>query len=270
MTLSRRRFLLRAASLGGAAAGLGAALPGCAPDLVPAPAVNVPEPVNGVLAVDVASYPDLAREDGAVIARASGLPEPLLLVHAPDGSFRAMSATCTHAGCPVGYERPSVVCPCHLSRFDLDGNVTNPPAVQGLAQYAASFDAPSGMLSVDLLAGDAGFPPLVNGQVIFPLADFPELAVENGWVVGKPAGYDRKIIVVALAGGAYAALDARCTHQGCTVGFSAAQGDLPCPCHLSRFALDGTPTAGPALSTGPLAAHVAASDGTRVAVTIAA
>jgi Rieske Fe-S protein len=265
---TRRQFLVRAAAAAGAAAG--ASLPGCAPDLSPAPYVNVPDPVDGVLAIDVASYPDLAKEDGAVIARAAGLPEPLLLLHAPDGSFRAMSATCTHAGCPVGYERPSVVCPCHLSRFDLEGNVTNPPALQGLAPYAVSFDAPSGVLSVDLLAGDPGFPPLVNGEVVFPLADFPQLASPDGFVVGKPAGYPRKIVVVALAGGAHAALDARCTHQGCTVGYSAAQGDLPCPCHGSRFALDGTPTAGPALSTGPLAAHATATDGTSVTVTIAA
>jgi Rieske Fe-S protein len=262
--IGRRQFLVRAA---GAAAGAG--LPACAPDLGPAPYVNVPEPVGGILSLDVASYPDLARQDGAVIARAAGLPEPLLLVHAPDGSFRAMSATCTHAGCPVGYERPEVVCPCHQSRFDLDGNVTNPPARQGLARYAATFDAPSGVLAVELLAGDPGFPPLVDGRVVFPLADFPALATPDGFAVGTPAGYPRKIIVIALAGGAYAALDARCTHQGCTVGYSAAQGDLPCPCHESRFALDGTPTAGPALSTGPLTVHAAASDGTSVTVTIA-
>lgn len=106
--------------------------------------------------------------------------------------------------------------------------------------------------------------------MVFPLDDFPELAVEDGWVVGKPAGHPWRILVVALAGGAHAALDARCTHQGCTVGYSAAQGDLACPCHQSRFALDGSPTAGPALSTGPLAAHAATSDGTAVIVTIAA
>jgi Rieske Fe-S protein len=262
--IGRRRLLAGAAAAAGAAA-----LPRCAPDLSPAPYVNVPEPVDGVLRVPVASYPDLAREDGAVIARAAGLPEPLLLLHAPDGSFRAMSAICTHAGCPVGYERPSVVCPCHLSRFDLDGNVTSPPAVQGLAPFPATFDAGSGVVAVDLLAGDPGFPPLADGRVVFPLAEFPALAAPDGFVVGRPSGYPRKIIVIALAVGAHAALDARCTHQGCTVGYSAAQGDLPCPCHLSRFALDGTPTSGPALSTGSLAVHAAASDGTAVTVTIA-
>jgi thiosulfate dehydrogenase [quinone] large subunit len=38
---------------------------------------------------------------------------PAWLVHEPDGSFRAFSAVCTHAGCPVTYSAGDFVCPCH-------------------------------------------------------------------------------------------------------------------------------------------------------------
>ena len=42
------------------------------------------------------------------------------------------------------------------------------------------------------------------------------------------------------------ALDLRCTHLGCPLRFNRQHRDLRCPCHGSRFDLDGRPTVGPA------------------------
>ncbi|WP_127125432.1 FAD-dependent oxidoreductase [Georgenia sp. SYP-B2076] len=50
--------------------------------------------------------------------------------------------------------------------------------------------------------------------------------------------------------GAAYVLSARCTHLGCTVGFNDAEVAWECPCHGSRFAVDGTVIQGPA--TRPL------------------
>lgn len=40
--------------------------------------------------------------------------------------------------------------------------------------------------------------------------------------------------------GALHAVSARCTHLGCAVNFNNAEKSWDCPCHASRFALDGT------------------------------
>lgn len=47
-------------------------------------------------------------------------------------------------------------------------------------------------------------------------------------------------------GGAVHALSARCTHLGCIVHFNDAERAWECPCHGSRFAVDGSVVQGPA------------------------
>ena len=51
-----------------------------------------------------------------------------------DGTLHAVSAVCTHMGCLVGWNETdrSWDCPCHGSRFALDGSVIHGPAVKAL------------------------------------------------------------------------------------------------------------------------------------------
>jgi cytochrome b6-f complex iron-sulfur subunit len=56
---------------------------------------------------------------------------PAILVHTSDG-FLAISLICTHLGCTVESKPEGLVCPCHGSRFDLNGKVTHGPASQPL------------------------------------------------------------------------------------------------------------------------------------------
>jgi cytochrome b6-f complex iron-sulfur subunit len=42
------------------------------------------------------------------------------------------------------------------------------------------------------------------------------------------------------------ALEARCTHLGCTPRWEAENGCFRCPCHGSRFSTEGVPLNGPA------------------------
>ena len=51
-----------------------------------------------------------------------------------DGALHAVSLRCTHLGCLLHFNdaEPSWDCPCHGSRFDVDGNVLEGPATQPL------------------------------------------------------------------------------------------------------------------------------------------
>ena len=55
-----------------------------------------------------------------------------------------------------------------------------------------------------------------------------------------------KIVLTQPTEGDFKAFTAVCTHQGCIVE-SSTEGEIPCPCHGSRFSLDdGSPQSGPA------------------------
>lgn len=61
------------------------------------------------------------------------------LVFVPqDGKVRAISARCTHAGCLVLWkEKGEFDCPCHGSRFDINGKVLVGPATEPLPTFSA-------------------------------------------------------------------------------------------------------------------------------------
>jgi len=80
-------------------------------------------------------------------ARSAIDPKRVCIVR--DGNkVAAISTTCTHLGCIVGPSATGFQCPCHGSRFDVDGNVTGGPAPKPLAWFAVTL-TPSGELEVD-------------------------------------------------------------------------------------------------------------------------
>jgi cytochrome b6-f complex iron-sulfur subunit len=65
---------------------------------------------------------------------------PALLIHDADG-FSAISLICTHLGCTVESKPREFVCPCHGSRYDVDGKVTLGPAADSLEQLQVEITA---------------------------------------------------------------------------------------------------------------------------------
>jgi len=76
---------------------------------------------------DVSDREDIAPGDGAIIR--DGLKHVAVYRDA-HGNLQEMSAVCTHLGCVVQWNggEKSWDCPCHGSRFALDGAVLNGPA----------------------------------------------------------------------------------------------------------------------------------------------
>lgn len=56
---------------------------------------------------------------------------PAVVIHDEEG-LRAVSLTCTHLGCAVEERNFGFECPCHSSRYDLNGVVLKGPAANNL------------------------------------------------------------------------------------------------------------------------------------------
>jgi cytochrome b6-f complex iron-sulfur subunit len=71
------------------------------------------------------------------------------VIGAPGGVY-ALSAVCTHLGCITRFlsDEKCIACPCHGSRFDLEGNVIHGPAPRPLQWLEMQVDA-TGTLLVD-------------------------------------------------------------------------------------------------------------------------
>ncbi len=72
------------------------------------------------------------------------------LVCLADGSFLALSKSCTHLGCSVPWDKKKkeFVCPCHGSTFDLHGVVLTAPALRPLDYYPVFIE--NGLVRVDV------------------------------------------------------------------------------------------------------------------------
>jgi cytochrome b6-f complex iron-sulfur subunit len=84
---------------------------------------------------------DLTLPDYSVLNSAGGSKVVQGVIVVNTGSkFIALSSTCTHQGCTVGYDSPSgnIKCPCHGSQFTTSGSIVNGPAPTPLKSYAVT------------------------------------------------------------------------------------------------------------------------------------
>lgn len=78
---------------------------------------------------------------------------PALLIHDRNG-FSALSLVCTHLGCTVEMKPKDLLCPCHGSRYDLDGSVTHGPAVKPLSHLRVEITADGKVIVYQSSVGD--------------------------------------------------------------------------------------------------------------------
>jgi cytochrome b6-f complex iron-sulfur subunit len=69
--------------------------------------------------------------DFAVGSRTVAAEVPALLIRTAEG-FVALSLVCTHLGCTVTAGSDGFACPCHGSRYDMQGRVVRGPAQRQL------------------------------------------------------------------------------------------------------------------------------------------
>ena len=101
-----------------------------------------------------------------------------------------------------------------------------------------------------------------DGGLSLSLAQNPALAEIGGQV--SVMHEDGRVLVARLDGATVSAVDQRCPHRGCSIGWSREDSGFVCPCHGSTFEADGQLRTGPARSG--LSQYPTRFDGERVFV----
>ena len=109
----------RSVLIGAALAPLAAPLAGCG-KAGQAPASPPPTPGQPLTAAADIGVGEAKIVDGTLLTQ----PSP--------GVFKGFIARCTHAGCALAIKDGGIECPCHGSKFELDGAVARGPATQPL------------------------------------------------------------------------------------------------------------------------------------------
>jgi cytochrome b6-f complex iron-sulfur subunit len=131
-----RRTFLTWVSVGGLASSIPVVLAACQPKSEqPTSPISSPRPDGSVIVGKVA---DLDAQN-FLQSQVAFAPDPILVVRDPNNAdtLHAVNAKCTHKGCVVEWKTDGqeFVCPCHGSKFAVDGTVTNGPATTPLAIY---------------------------------------------------------------------------------------------------------------------------------------
>lgn len=126
---TRRAVLIGGVALTAAACATYGNKPSPAP-----PAATAPPATTDTTGADTGSPPANAIAKTADVPVGGGIiVGDTVLTQPTAGTFVALSTTCPHAGCNVAdISGGSITCPCHGSRFGLDGAVQQGPATSAL------------------------------------------------------------------------------------------------------------------------------------------
>jgi len=86
-----------------------------------------------------------------------------------------------------------------------------------------------------------------KSDVGFPAANFTVDLSQSGNSGLNTIGGSKVVnqILIINTGTGFTAVQADCTHQGCTVGYSSSSAKITCPCHGGVFDLNGNVLSGP-------------------------
>ena len=155
-------------------------------------AIETGAPSKGLLSVPASRLPELTKPGGSVILHVNasdttGRRVSVLVANTTSEGLRAYDAYCPHAQCELAWvdKDNSVVCPCHLSRFSVNGQVQHGPANADIDSYPAKLSTDGQTV---LASADPGEKPLEGGELWTHYGKGVYIFTSYSWFRQLPAG----------------------------------------------------------------------------------
>ena len=176
-------------------------------------------PNEAFLRLKVANYPGLVGVGGSIQLMFNEVMKPITLNRVSRQEFVALDSICTHVGCTVGafdLGANCMTCPCHGSRYDLEGRVfrdgngiSTEPAANDLNRFETSFDEATEVITVRIpglalaIGSIQAFPQAGSGETRVQLR-FPATARSTYEISHQPdlSGEPIAVPVATAPGGA--------------------------------------------------------------------
>lgn len=102
---------------------------------------------GNTLTLTLSTFPTLSAVGGIAAVGSLGT-KPIAVVRTGTSTYVALSRICTHANCTINVNASNFTCPCHGSRFNSNGQVTQGPATTALERFTATLSADGTSLTV--------------------------------------------------------------------------------------------------------------------------
>jgi Rieske Fe-S protein len=89
--------------------------------------------------------------NGKAVRTNSPSGRPLIVIRRASDRYVTLLLVCTHQGCSgsdLSNSTVNIICGCHGSTFDLEGNVTGGPATSDLSSYSTVYDSVSKTVTI--------------------------------------------------------------------------------------------------------------------------
>ena len=106
-----------------------------------------PNVTHGTTTVNISAL----TSDGQFLVDSTVSPDgtPILVIRQNATTYTALSMLCTHQGCQVNSPSGGTIsCPCHGSKYNLQGDVITGPAPSPLKSYSVVLNATAGTITV--------------------------------------------------------------------------------------------------------------------------
>jgi Rieske Fe-S protein len=149
MRLEYLRLGRRAVFIGTGAGLIGLVIAACSTTKNQPAAGSTAEASTPTSATPIAPAPPKVIAKTAQVPLGSGvIIDDIVLTQPSQGVFTGLSAICTHQGCKLDKVADGTIdCPCHGSKFNLDGTVANGPAKLPLPTKSISVQGDSIVLN---------------------------------------------------------------------------------------------------------------------------